>query len=256
MESYDLTLRFNDNEKTLSAKNGLPINQLGELLTYLGKAVDLKDNLLTLSEIKGNCYAVTISTPKLSLYNTLRSIHSCISEGDLNSLTIEQVKYANRLNSILDNKYTLDVYDIGKTFNYKITNVVPEKKVEYYYEIDEIYGIISSIGGNTLESKQHIKLSNLNYEISVSESQEKNLLKYFKNKRILFKINKKIDFETDRILSAELLEYETPNKNKMRFIDSANNILNKRKGHSLFPKIKDSVESIRTLRGEIKNSCE
>lgn len=81
---------------------------------------------------------------------------------------------------ILGDKYRMNVYDPDKTFNLKIRSISIPKRVECYYEIDDIYGIIASIGGKSIDSRPCVKLSGLNYEIFVTAAQESKLLKYFK----------------------------------------------------------------------------
>ena len=62
MEYFDFTLRFDDEDHSLTSRNGLPIEKLGELLLSLSKAVNSDDkNPLILSEIRGNCYAFQVS---------------------------------------------------------------------------------------------------------------------------------------------------------------------------------------------------
>lgn len=251
MSNYIFTIRFEDDSNSLSAESGLSIEKLGELLMSLSKAIGLKEEPLTLSRIKGNCYAFELCTSKRPVYDTLKSVHDRISNNDFAALNNDQIKYAAKLNMILSDKYRMNVYDPNKTFNLKIQNTVIPKRVECYYEVDDVYGIIASIGGRSIESHPCIKLSSLNYEIFVTCVQESKLLKYFKKDRILFRLNKKIDFETGRVISAELLNYEVIKTSAGRFVDNVEELLLKRKGKALFPKVKDSVISVRELRGNM-----
>lgn len=251
MSNYIFTIRFEDDSNSLSAESGLSIEKLGELLTSLSKAIGLKEESLTLSGIKGNCYAFDLSTNKRPIYETLKSVHDRISNNDFPALNSDQIKYATKLNVILGDKYRMNVYDPDKTFDLKIQNTVIPKRVECYYEIDDVYGIIASIGGKSIESRPCIKLSSLNYEIFVTSGQESKLLKYFKNGRMLFRLNKKMDFETGRVVSAELVSYEVIKNSTSKLVDNVEELLLKRKGKALFPKVKDSVLSVRELRGSI-----
>lgn len=251
MNNYIFTIRFEDDSNSLSAEHGLSIEKLGELLTSLSKAIGLKEEPLTLSSIRGNCYAFDLSTNILPIYDTLKSVHDRISNNDFAALNNDQIKYAFKLNMILGDKYRMDVYNPDKTFNLKIKSIVIPQRVEYYYEIDDIYGIIASIGGKSIDSRPCVKLSGFNYEIFVTTSQESKLLKYFKKNRMLFRLNKKIDFETGRVVSAELLSYEIIKADNDKLVDNVNELLLKRKGKALFPKVKDSVVSVRKLRGNV-----
>lgn len=251
MENYIFTMRFEDDVNSLSAEVGLSIEKLGELLISLSKAVGLKEEPLTLSKISGNCYALDLSTNKLPIYENLRSIHDRISENDYSSLNSDQIKYATKLNLILGDKYRMNVYDPQKTFNIKISKGITPLKVEIYYEIDDVYGIIASIGGRSIESQPCIKLSGFNYEIFVTSTQESKLLRFFKNQRIFFKLRKKIDFNSNRIISAELIEYEVIKGSSENLANRVDKFLSQRKGKPLFSKVKDSANSVRELRGNI-----
>ena len=251
MENYVFTMRFEDDVNSLSAEMGLPIEKLGELLISLSKAVGLKDESLTLSQIRGNCYAFDLSTINYPIYESLRSIHDRISEKDYSSLNNDQVKYAKKLNVILGDKYRMNVYDSQKTFNIKISKSLVPLRVEFYYEIDDVYGIITSIGGRSIDSQPCIKLSGLNYEIFVTSSQESKLLKFFKNQRILFKLKKKVDFNSEKTISAELIDYEVSKGENTKLVSRVDDFLVTRKGKPLFSKIKNSVDSVRELRGNI-----
>lgn len=66
-----------------------------------------------------------------------------------------------------------------------------------------------------------------------------------------FRLNKKIDFETGRIVSAELLSYEILKTSNSKLTDNVEELFIKRKGKALFPKVKDSVVSVRELRGNV-----
>lgn len=180
MNNYIFTIRFEDDSNSLSAEHGLSIEKLGELLTSLSKAIGLKEEPLTLSGIRGNCYALDLSTNILPVYDSLKSVHDRISNNDFAALNNDQIKYAYKLNMILGDKYRMNVYDPDKTFNLKIRSISIPKRVECYYEIDDIYGIIASIGGKSIDSRPCVKLSGLNYEIFVTAAQESKLLKYFK----------------------------------------------------------------------------
>lgn len=245
-------MRFNDKDKTFSAEKGLTIKVLGELLTSLSKAINLNNDSLTLSEVKGNCYAICLSTPTPVVYETLKSVHESISKGDIENLNADQKKYANHLSVLLGGMYKMDVYDKNKTFDYEIQQTDDKRIVETYHEIDDVYGTISSIGGRSLSSQPCIRVSEQNYDISVTESQEMQLVKYFKKERIGLRIDKKIDFYTDKVISAELLEIEILKENESTFVSLANVTLKKRKKKSLFPAVNDSVNSVRKLRGNIE----
>jgi hypothetical protein len=254
MNEYIFVMRFENETNTLTAEKGLSIEELGEILTSLSKAVCLKDEPLTLSKISGNCYAFELTTPKENVYESVINVHDRISNGDYLSLNPEQINYAHTLNSIMEKKkYRMNVYDPEKKINLKIHINKEElnRIVEFYYEIDDIYGIISSIGGKSITSIPCIKLSKVNYEIHVNSQQEKRLIKYFKKEKILFRVKKKIDFNADKVVSAELIDFEILGSKSKGFVESVNELKDKQKKRPLFSKIKDSTESVRNIRGNV-----
>jgi hypothetical protein len=143
------------------------------------------------------------------------------------------------------------VYDPDKKFNYKIVNISLESKVESYFEIDSVYGIIASIGSSSLDTQPSIKLSKEGYDIHISSTQERKLVNYFKKERLLLTIKKKINFETNKIESVSLIDFEVMENTKETFSDKANKLIEKHKGKGLFPKVTDTVSSIRKLRGNV-----
>jgi hypothetical protein len=250
---YTFTIRFDDEPHSLSANNGLSIDMLGELLVYLSKAVGLKkEDRLTLSEIKGNCYALSLTTDNEPLYNSMEIVHKRISENDFSGFNSDQRKYATKLHSIVREKgYRINVYNPAKEFNYRIVNVSLDERIESYYEIDDIYGIIASIGSSSLDTQPSIKLSKEGYDIHVTNEQERKLIKHFKKDRLLLTIKKKINFETNKVESASLINFEVTESDKGTFSDKAEVLMQQYKKRSLFPKVKESSSAVRNLRGNV-----
>jgi putative lipoic acid-binding regulatory protein len=237
----------------MSANNGLSIDLVGELLVSLGRAVGLKkEDELTLSGIKGNCYALDFTTNSEPLYSSMEIVHKKISENEFSGFNSDQRKYAAKLNSIIRDKgCRVNFYNSSKTFNYKIVNISLESKVESYFEIDSVYGIIASIGSSSLDSQPSIKLSKEGYDIHITGDQEQKLVKHFKKSRLLLTVKKKINFETNKIESASLIDFEVMGSKKETFSDEANKLVEKHKKRGLFPKVKDTVSSVRNLRGNL-----
>lgn len=209
MEYFDFTLRFDDEDHSLSTKNGLPIEKLAELLLSLVKAVNSDEkNPLTLSEIRGNCYAIQVSTPVLTVYETLKVVHTKISNNDFSGLNTEQKKYASKLKTILGNKLTLSAYNPKKDFEVEVSEITLPKQPDYYYEISSIHGIITSIGGNAVNGKTVIHVNKTSYDIEVSPKQESELLQHYKKSKIRFLVRKKVSFDKKEIVSAKLESYE------------------------------------------------
>lgn len=216
MQYYDFTLRFDDEDHSLTAKNGLPINKLAEVLSSLSKAVNLaKDEHLVLSEIRGNCYALNLSTNSVTAHEKLKVIHKKISDNDYIGLNNDQKKYASKLRVILGDGLTLQAYDKEKTFKVEVNDVELPKSPDYYYEIGSISGIVTSIGGLTLDGKSTIHVNKSSFEIGIDEKQESELIQYYKKIKLRLIVNKRIDVQTNNVKDATLIEYELITKDKL-----------------------------------------
>jgi hypothetical protein len=249
--NYTVTIRFDDDAHSLSANNGLSIEALGELLVLLSKAVgSKKEDRITLSEVRGNCYALDFTTDNELHYRSMETIHKKISENDLGGLNSDQKKYASKIGSILREKgWRISVYNQDREFDYKIVDVSPEDRIESYFEIDDVYGIISSIGGSNLESRPAIKLSGEGYDIHITDAQEGELFEHYKKDRLLLTIKKKINFETNKVESASLVRFEV--MESRTFSDKANRLMKKYEKRGLFPKVKESSLSVRSMREDV-----
>lgn len=209
MQYYDFTLRFDDEEHSLTAQNGLPIEQLAEVLSSLSKAVNLaKDEHLVLSEIRGNCYALNLSTNSVTAHEKLKVIHKKISDNDYVGLNNDQKKYAAKLKLIIGRGLSLQAYDKDKVFKVEVNEVELPKSPDYYYEISSISGIVTSIGGVTLDGKATIHINKSSFEIGVNEKQEHELIQYYKKGKLRFIVNKRIDVHTNQVKDATLIEHE------------------------------------------------
>jgi hypothetical protein len=250
---YTVTIRFDDDTHSLSTSNGLSIELLGELLVSLSKAVGLKkEDRVTLSEVKGNCYALGFTTDSEVSYRSIEFIHKNISENNFREFNSDQKKYASKLSAIVREKgYRINVYNSDRGFDYKIADISFEDKVESYFEIDSVYGIIASIGSSSLNTQPSIKLSREGYEIHVTGEQERKLIKHFKKNRLFLTIKKKINAETDNVESAYLIDFEVIKSDPKTFSDKADQLMRQQKKRSLFPKVKDTVLSVRNLRGKV-----
>ena len=226
MSGYDFILRFDDDNHSLTAENGIPIDKLSELLLSLSKVVPLqKDDKLVLSEVKGNCYALNFTTNSETVHQSLLVVHKKISKNDYIGLNSNQRNYARKIKSILGTKLKLDAYTKDKKFKVKINNIELPKQSEFYYHISSISGLITSIGGKSLKSKSFIHISENSFDIEINSKQEKELSKYFKNKKIRLVVNKKINTENNEIKSATLESFEVLNDDNI--IDIAKDIRNK-----------------------------
>lgn len=209
MKTFDFTLRFDDDNHSLTAKNGLSVKDLSELLSSLYEALNVSDaDKLVLSEIRGNCYAINLTTDNELVHENLKVVHKKISTNDYQGLNKKQIKYANKVKSILKDHLYLQAYDESKKFNVEVVEINIPKLPEFYHEITSVYGIITSIGGRSIDGASYIRINGHNYDIKVTSSQEKKLIPYFKKNKMRLILNKKLSTDDKQVKSAELESFE------------------------------------------------
>lgn len=215
MKNYDFILRFDDNNHSLTATNGLSIKELSELLSSLYEAINVSNkDTLVLSEIRGNCYALNLTTNNELIYENLKVVHRKISNNDYDGLNKKQIHYAEKVKTILKEDLNLQAYDDLQTFKFEVNeiNIVQDLPL-FYYEISSEYGIVTSIGGRSIEGVSNIKINGKNYDIKVSAKQEREILPYFKKNRLRLVLNKKISTDDKEIKSATLESFEITENN-------------------------------------------
>ncbi len=209
MERYHFTLRFDDEQHSLTRFKGLPAQRVGELLVSLSEALNIgKSQMLVLSEIRGNCYALNLTTESLTVHENLKVIHKNISENNYKGLNSVQRKYAQTLKTIMGGQLQMKAYDKDKDFQITVEEIKLPQTPVHYFEIGTAYGIITAIGGNTLDGKAHIRINQEEYNIEITPRQEQDLLSEYKKSRLRLSVKKKISVETDKTMSAELLDFE------------------------------------------------
>ena len=97
---FTFSLKIDDDKKTLSETNGLPIKQLGQLLLDLDKALELNGKDCTLSHISGNCYQLDYSTTNLAKHNDFVGLMQNISKYDFEDIPQQQRPIKKTLNSM------------------------------------------------------------------------------------------------------------------------------------------------------------
>lgn len=227
MELYDYILRFDDEAHSLSAKNGIPLDELVKLLDSLNKTLRLaKDDKVVLSEVIGNSYAISLTTNSYSAFNKISNIHKKISKNDYSGFNADERKYAHQLKNVLNNKYFVQGFTaLDKSKRTQIDEIIIPQKPEYYFETGSIYGIITGIGGKTLNGKASVHINNAPYEIEVSHEQEQQLIKHFKKDKLHLTITKKIGFDSGNIISALLEDYEKVGD--LSFVEASQLLINK-----------------------------
>ena len=224
MKTFDFILRFDDNRHSLTAKNGLSIKDLSELLSSLYDALNVSDaDKLVLSEVRGNCYAINLTTTNELVHENLKIVHRKISTNDYQGLNKKQIKYANKMKSILGDNLYLQAYDETKEFKVEVNEINIPELPEFHHELSSVYGVITSIGGRSIDGVSYIRINGHNYDIKVTSSQEKKLIPFFKKNKMRFVLNKKISTDDKQVKSADLENFE-PTEN----IDFNKNIENNR----------------------------
>lgn len=210
MKNFDFILRFDDPNHTLTAKNGLSIKELAELLSSLYDAVNVSNrDTLVLSEIRGNCYALNLTTNNELIYENLKVVHRKISNNDYDGLNKKQIHYAEKVKTILKENLNLQAYDDLQTFKFEVSeiNIVQDLPL-FYYEINSEYGVVTSIGGRSVDGVSNIRIEGKNYDIKVSSEQEKEILPHFKKNRLRLVLNKKTSTDDKEVKGARLESFE------------------------------------------------
>jgi hypothetical protein len=241
MEFYDYILRFDDEEHSLSAKSGIPLDELVKLLDSLHKALHLaKDDKIVLSEVIGNSYAVGLSTNSYTTFSKIGNIHKKISQNDYAGFNADERKYVYQLKSTLKDKYFVQGFTpLQKEKRTQIDEIIIPQKPEYYFETGSIYGIVTAIGGKSLDGKAFVHINNAPYDIEVSSEQEQALIKFFKKEKLLLTITRKINFDTGNIISATLEDFEIISSKS--FIEVSDDLFEKFP-EGVFDHIEDSAE--------------
>ena len=210
MKNYDFILRFDDNNHSLTATNGLSIKELSELLSSLYDAINVSNkDTLVLSEIRGNCYALNLTTNNEIIYENLKVVHRKISNNDFDGLNKKQIQYAEKVKTILKEDLNLQAYDDLQTFKFEVNEInIVQELPPFYYEISSEYGIVTSIGGKSIDGISNIRINGKNYDIKVSARQERELLPYFKKNKLRLVLNKKIATDDQEVKSATLESFE------------------------------------------------
>ncbi len=210
MKYYKYILKFDNIDNSLSSEKGLPLQELAKLLNLLSKA--LNSDEIVLSDIISSSYAPEFTTTNPLILEQITSLHQSISEKNISGFNSSQKAYVKNLNELQNKGFSIEAKNKETGRSVQI-EPVPVRAIGSYFQVSSIYGIITSIGGKTLDGKSAIHITEIPYDIEISNQQEIELLKYHKKAKILFVIRKEIDFETDKVKSAELEEYEIIDEN-------------------------------------------
>lgn len=243
MKTFDFILRFDDSGHNLTAKNGLSIKDLSDLLSSLYEAVNVSDvDKLVLSEVRGNCYAINLTTNNELVHENLKVVHRKISLNDYQGLNKKQLKYVGKVKSILKDNLYLQAYNEEKSFKVDVKDIELPKIPDFYYEISSVYGIITSIGGRSIEGVSYIRINGYNYDIKVSSSQEAKLIPFFKKNKMRLVLNKKMSTSDNQVKSADLESFEATEN--ISILDKIENVRNSDFDDKVFELFKNRYEDI------------
>lgn len=234
MNNFDYVLRFDDEQHSLNARNGIPLEKIAPLLQSLYKTLHLaQDESIVLSQVIGNSYAVQVSTNSYTAQARIANLHERISHNQFLGMNVDERRYAQDLKDVLGKRFFVQAYDPKDTAKrVQIDTILIPKKPEFYYEISTIYGIVTAIGGRSLNSKATIRLSDAPYDIDVTSEQEKQLIKSFKTDRIVLTVRQKIHYESGLVSNASLEEFEV--LSKKTFVEAADELRQKYPGALFF----------------------
>mgnify|MGYP003645960179 FL=1 len=142
------------------------------------------------------------------IHENLKVVHRKIGENDFAGLNAKQLKYAGKVKSILGDNLYLEAYNDDKSFKAEVKEIDIPKLSDFYFEISAVYGIITSIGGRTLDGNIYARVGGLNVDIKVSSKQEAKLIPHYKKDRLRLILNKKISVTSKEVKSADLESFE------------------------------------------------
>lgn len=208
--NYKFSIQIDDENHTLSSEKGISMQYLSELLRDLYKAIDMDngDNC-TLSNVRGNCYALDFVSEKENHYERFKIVHKNIERLNLIDLNQSERKYADTLKKVLGGRYYLNAFDSDKKIVASIKGLGELKELKCYYTQKTVYGILSEIGGKTINTEnKHVRLDGVNYQISISKDDDLSLKEYYRTRKLKIKIKQKRSIKDNSVISAEMLGFE------------------------------------------------
>ncbi|HEY4061169.1 MAG TPA: hypothetical protein VGM30_04675 [Puia sp.] len=208
-KTFKFVLKIDDEHHSLSAKDGLPFQKLGELLVALFKAIDPNTNSkCTVKEIVDGSYGVAFDTQDEAYHTNFEIVHRNIQENPIDELDDRQRDYANCLKKVLGGKCFIKAEnDEGKEIA-SITELDRTTNVDIYYSTETLYGVLSQIGSTTIaSSKKYIYLDGVQYRISVTKDQDAELKPYYSSHKLRVKVRQKRSIVDGHVISADMLSF-------------------------------------------------
>ena len=132
--------------------------------------------------------------------------------------------------------------NVLKSFKVDVKDIELPKIPDFYYEISSVYGIITSIGGRSIDGVSYIRINGHNYDIKVSSSQEIKLIPFFKKNKMRLVLNKKMSTSDNQIKSADLESFEATEN--INFLDKIESVRNSDFDDKVFELFKNRYEDI------------
>ncbi|MDX2070614.1 MAG: hypothetical protein SFV55_19455 [Haliscomenobacter sp.] len=245
---HNYVLKFEDKQRPFKDGHGIPLGRMVELLAVLVKAVgatDAKD--LVLKDVLHESYGLNLATPDATIHHNLKVIHANISQNELKGFSDAQMNYARKLKAIIGDQLSLEAYDPQDNERYSVTQFDLPTLPKYYFELGDVYGILTSIGSPNLteKAKSVIRIAGFAHNVEVTAEQEMELLPYFKKAKLVFSIRKRIDMATKEIKGAMLEDFKLSNPRS--FAEMAEE-LKAAQPDGLFNEIENTAEYFHKLR--------
>tara|TARA_R100000935_G_scaffold46100_1_gene69288 strand:+ start:814 stop:1554 length:741 start_codon:yes stop_codon:yes gene_type:complete len=205
----NFSLKIDDKNHSLNSENGISIDLIGKLLEELYKTIDLNEGAkCTLSNIRGNCYALDFSTESIIQAERFKIVHQKIQDVPIQDLDKSERDYAKTLKKIMSDRFWINAYSNGEKIA-SINKIIEGKSIKYYFSQKTIYGFLSELGGKSLESStKHIIVDGFPHRINISKDLDLQLKPYYRTDKLAFKIKTRHSFEKGSIISAEMISFK------------------------------------------------
>jgi hypothetical protein len=210
-KTYKFSLTINNARKTFSPTKGMDIGELAPLIQDLKKAIDADDgSFCTLYRISNHGYTPRFITNSKKQFENFISVHQNIEERTYEDLRKKELKYAQTIKSILHKGSYMEPF-VGLRRK-PIARIIPgniNKPIDSYNVVTTVDGLITEIGSPDMKKRSHVFLDGTDYKVYITSAQDLELRNYYKKERISLKVKQRISIKSNRIISAQLLSFDT-----------------------------------------------
>ena len=245
-KKHQYTLRFSHTDRDLSVDDGMPLDRLNQVLAGIIEVTKRHASPIVLKEIRNGSYAITLQSESHEPFDVLKVVHSKFSDARLYNLLPEERKYYKVLKAITDEGYSLKAdNDKGKQA-IQLNQGMPELPSDkIIHESIEVSGVVTEMGGVSLDGKRHILLEGYRNRIAITEEQDKSLSSSYRSKITAFLKVSYLLSNPDKIEHIELIDFE--NIPSSTWVERAEAFRDEHP--ETFKDLGDAAESIRKLRG-------